>query len=403
MIERAWRKIRLAEAMARPDLRAVAAAALAGHPLCDHCLGRLFAQVDTGLANAARGRTVRAAVGGPPPPPSCWLCHNLFGAVDAWAVRARAAMARWEFDTFAVTSHADPEIAQREAALWDEAGGNMAEPYKQAFNRLLGIALSGDAGRQPDLGRPDVIVRADHITGKVGVRANPLFVRGRYRKLARGFPQCRWRAWPTSIQQIVGDPLCREAGGKDHVLHGCGREDTDVRCLGERPFAVEILRPRRRRLDLAALAAEINRSGRVEVIALETCTRADVTSLKGMRPEKTYRALARLAADVGEDSCRRLGDLVGIVRQRTPTRVLKRRPDIVRERRILSIDWRQLGPREIEIVVRTQAGTYIKELVSGDAGRTLPSVAEILGVPAECAELDVLAIHLDETPGDGAT
>jgi tRNA pseudouridine synthase 10 len=50
--------------------------------------------------------------------------------------------------------------------------------------------------------------------------------------------------------------------------------------------------------------------------------------------------------------------------------------------------------RTVEIEVRTQAGLYVKELVSGDDGRTTPSAAEVLGVPAECVELDVTAIHL---------
>jgi tRNA pseudouridine synthase 10 len=398
MFQRALRKTRLEEAIAQPDLRARAAAALALHPLCDHCLGRLFAQVDTGLSNLQRGRIVRAGVGGPPAPPSCWLCHNLFDAVEAWAVRAIRVLDRWEFDTFAVTSHADPAAEEREAALWTAAGGDLAEPYKQAFNRLLGIALSAATGRQPDLAHPDVTVRADHATGKVGVRANPFFVCGRYRKLARGLPQSRWRTWPTSVQQIVGDPLCREADGTDHLFHGCGREDTDVRCLGERPFAVEIIRPRKRHLDLAALAAAVNASGQVEVIDLKPCTRDDVVRIKSMRPEKTYRALARLSADVSAADCGRLATLVGVIRQQTPTRVLRRRPNLVRERGIVSLDWRQIGPRDVEIVVRTQAGTYIKELVSGDSGRTRPSVAEVLGSPAECAELDVIAIHVDGAP-----
>ena len=46
--------------------------------------------------------------------------------------------------------------------------------------------------------------------------------------------------------------------------------------------------------------------------------------------------------------------------------------------------------------VRTEAGLYVKELVSGDGGRTQPSVAGILGADAECAELDVLAVHTEE-------
>jgi tRNA pseudouridine synthase 10 len=74
-------------------------------------------------------------------------------------------------------------------------------------------------------------------------------------------------------------------------------------------------------------------------------------------------------------------------------RVLKRRPDLVRERRVVALEWRRLDGRTLELTVRAQAGTYIKELLSGNEGRTRPSVAEVLGVPAECAELDVIAIH----------
>ena len=43
-----------------------------------------------------------------------------------------------------------------------------------------------------------------------------------------------------------------------------------------------------------------------------------------------------------------------------------------------------------------QAGTYIKEFVHGDDGRTAPNVAALLGChePAQCLELDVLEIHM---------
>jgi len=37
-------------------------------------------------------------------------------------------------------------------------------------------------------------------------------------------------------------------------------------------------------------------------------------------------------------------------------------------------------------------GLYIKELISGDDGRTKPSISEILNTPAECIELDVLEV-----------
>jgi len=387
--------MRIADVAARPDLRAKAEKALAAGPLCDPCLGRLYAEVDTGLSNAERGRLVREAVGGPPPRPPCPLCGGIFERIDDWAAMAREALAGWEFATLAVASHADPRIAQREANIWTEAGGELAEPYKQEFNRLLGTRLCETTGCETDLSNPDIIVVADHPAGKVDLDVQPLFVAGRYRKLIRGLPQCRWPEWPTSIQEIVGDPILRDAGGKDHLFHGCGREDTDARCLAERPFVLEVVRPRRRRLDWAAMAQAINRSGKVEVLGLGPCQRGQVARLKELRPEKTYRAVAALGRDVTDAECDGLARLVGTIAQRTPTRVIKRRPDLVRSRQVVAMEWRRTGPRTLELTVRAQAGTYIKELVSGDGGRTTPSVAEILGTAAQSVELDVVGIHLD--------
>jgi tRNA pseudouridine synthase 10 len=396
MAERASRKMPLAQALAGPDLAAGLRAALAAGPLCDHCLGRLMAEVDSGLANAQRGRIIREALAAPPPVAVCTVCRGLFGELDAWADRAARALAGWEFDTLAVASHTDPAIVCREEALWQRAGGDFAEPYKREFNRLLGIRLCDRLGREADLSHPDVIVTADHARGETDVRVEPLFACGRYRKLVRGIPQCRWPRWPTSVQQIVGDPIWRASGGEDHLFHGCGREDVDVRCLGERPFVVEVLRPRRRRLEWAAIANQINCSGKVEVLDLVRCTRERVAHLKELRPEKSYRALVRLGGDVDEARLARLSGLVGLVSQQTPLRVLKRRPDLWRERRVFSLQWRRTGARALELTVRTQAGAYVKELVSGDSGRTRPSVAGVLGVAAECAELDVIAVHAEE-------
>jgi len=394
MAEHAWRKMRFPDALGRADLRRRARRSLETGPLCDHCLGRLFAQVDTGLTNADRGRMVRQALGAPPTTAPCRLCRNLFEGIAHWAARAERSLRTVEADTFAVASRPDRRIAEAEQALWDEVGGETAEPYKQEFNRLLGTRLAEATGRQVDLVRPEVQVLAHHRTGRISLRIEPLYLRGRYRKLARGLPQCRWKAWPTSIQEIVGDPVLRAAEGEDHRLHGCGREDTDVRCLGRRPFVLEVRRPRRRHLDWPALVAEINASGRVEVDGLVPCPRAEVARLKALRPEKTYRAVAELDRELPDGDLARLADLVGLVRQRTPTRVLRRRPNRMRRRRVLHLEWKRLGPRRLQLTVRAQAGTYVKELISGDGGRTRPSAAEVLGVEAACVELDVTAIHL---------
>jgi len=43
--------------------------------------------------------------------------------------------------------------------------------------------------------------------------------------------------------------------------------------------------------------------------------------------------------------------------------------------------------------VEAEAGTYIKELISGDEGNTEPSLADVLGAEANCVQLDVTWIE----------
>lgn len=49
--------------------------------------------------------------------------------------------------------------------------------------------------------------------------------------------------------------------------------------------------------------------------------------------------------------------------------------------------------REIESIIVCDGGCYVKELISGDEGRTSPSIAETVGIKAYCKELDVLEIE----------
>jgi len=51
-----------------------------------------------------------------------------------------------------------------------------------------------------------------------------------------------------------------------------------------------------------------------------------------------------------------------------------------------------LSQNRAEIKIRCQGGLYIKELITGDDGRTNPSVASILEVKATPLQLDVMNV-----------
>jgi tRNA pseudouridine synthase 10 len=53
-------------------------------------------------------------------------------------------------------------------------------------------------------------------------------------------------------------------------------------------------------------------------------------------------------------------------------------------------------PHWFVLDIEAQAGTYIKEWVHGDFGRTRPSVGELLGgAEVQIAELDVTQVLMD--------
>ena len=58
----------------------------------------------------------------------------------------------------------------------------------------------------------------------------------------------------------------------------------------------------------------------------------------------------------------------------------------------MSLKAKYIDKRHFLMEIKTEAGTYIKELISGNNGRTRPSVAFLLNTPAECKELDVIKI-----------
>ncbi|AFZ80839.1 hypothetical protein BEWA_002460 [Theileria equi strain WA] len=77
------------------------------------------------------------------------------------------------------------------------------------------------------------------------------------------------------------------------------------------------------------------------------------------------------------------------IKQRNPVRISHRRSQDIRNRTIYSLEIDPIHPRLFLLSISTQAGTYVKEFVTGDLGRTRPSLKSILG----SSELYVL--HLD--------
>ena len=238
------------------------------------------------------------------------------------------------------------------------------------------------------------------------------FFEGRYRKLVRDLPQtifycpeCKGRGCERcegfgkltrdSVQELIARvamPAFR-AGRRKHKFHGAGREDIDVRMLGTgRPFVFEVLNPRVERPDLKELEQRINErfEGRIELINLRWVDRKRVPEVKESRHPKVYGARVRLEHAIDADAYRALIGKRISIHQRTPERVAHRRADLLRVRWIEVEGVEPLEETLLDMRIQSEHGTYIKEAISGDGGRSNPSLSALLSVPCVCEELDVL-------------
>ncbi len=241
-------------------------------------------------------------------------------------------------------------------------------------------------------------------------------------------------------------------------FHASGREDLDVRMLlppihsgdnshiGGRPFVCEVIDAFRlpssrqlstimnqiNRMDIdkeaevsdivvdANITPSLNhnpvsseqssrnrRYGRnpngVDVANLSHCTSADYKGLQGETEHKVKHYGCAVWCETPIKSQEDLDERLGVhtvgrfpmeIQQSTPLRVLHRRAAAVRSRQVLTLSAQWVDEHWFGLHLSTTAGTYVKELVHGDCGRTNPSISSILGCKTDIVRLDCEGIAM---------
>ncbi len=398
------------------------------YPLCDPCLGRLYAQMGYAVENWERGAAIKtmlhmqlvtqfrqgadvrndlvslakvhkptrrflASIGTEVEGLPCYICGGLLTDVERYAHEAARHTGDIDFETFAVGTTIPSDVLKREAEVVAKFLITTGESIKHEINRRIGKEmLKLLTGKRVDKLRPNIVVRIDLLTGKVTVVRNPILLEGKYLKLSRRVAQAkRFGSVKTTLLdklQYVRDFY----GGLEHIIHVSGREDSDVRMLGPgRPLVVEVKQPIRYRGQVPPLVDD-------EVVfrPLSFTTREEVRRLKEKAKVdiKLYRALVYSERPLTAEDLGKMAELSGrIITQYTPRRIKRLHPRRKRTRMVYELTWRLISPHVFELYVRCQGGLYVKEFIHGDGGRTTPSAAEVLNSYLEVLELDVLSIE----------
>jgi tRNA pseudouridine synthase 10 len=389
--------------------------------ICDHCLGRLFAKRSFGLTNVQRGSALRTSHALEYHIPfagyehgTCWICNDLFDSIDIWAEKVADAVQGLEFSTFVIGTRVPPMMSESEEMIWSDLSLDKPEPLKSEMNREVGKAVSALTGKTGDPKNPEVTAVLNIAGDCVELQIAPVRFYGRYCKHERGIPQTHWdcracrgkgcekcgftgKQYPVSVEELIAQAAVQLFSADTGVLHGAGREDIDARMIGTgRPFVMEMVNPKKRTVDLQELEDAVNASAnpRVSVKLERWSDKKTVEMLKSNKAHKTYRILVDIDDSIPCETVRTaVSKLNGaLIHQRTPLRVSHRRADLVRERTVIDITYLGLEESLHSIEVVGEGGLYIKELVSGDGGRTTPSLSEILATPAKVVTLDVVEV-----------
>ena len=352
----------------------------------------------------------------------CYLCQGIFNDLNKYAIAAHNAAKEIEYENFLIGCSPHAEVINREDQFKSKHNLIYAESLKTHFNREVGKIFEKTSNLPVEFKNPDIVFIFDlSFDGfSINTQIKSLFVYGRYKKLIRGIPQSKWfcrncrgagceecdgtgRMYPTSVEEKISESFLKNCIPADSKFHGGGREDVDVRTLGNgRPFVLEIIEPKIRKIDLEFITKRVNKKNKneIEISDLKFTNRKDMIKLKAGAEfsKKTYSALVEFETDIVnifEGKLKELREnlINTIIVQKTPTRVLHRRADLVRKKKVFEIGGKIIDSKRANFSIKSIGGTYIKELIDGDEGRTSPSFSEIFGIRCKCIELDVINIE----------
>ena len=406
-------------------------------PFCLSCLGRVVGKIGFGLDNRERGieilnqLEIQEGAGLEDSLISddsdCKICDGLISEIPNFVALVSTTMSEYSIYSFKIGTIVDKDLLSRESDFQLVFGENIGESIKSQLNRETGIGVWKNTAIEAKIESPDAVAIIDTSYDTIELEIKSLFIEGNYNKFDRTVPQTRWpcsrckgmgcikcdntgQLYPDSVQSLIANSFTRESLCTENLFHGMGREDIDAAMLGDgRPFVLELRMPRIRDINLEGLEKEINEANknRIKVINLRFVDRPRVAELKNTVCDKSYRVDVSVSDRARKKSVRarttsmeslKKGSqrLTGtVIEQRTPTRVSHRRADLVRPRLINSVDVVSFEDNMAELIIRAQHGTYIRELVSGDEGRTVPSLSSLIDANCKVEVLDVLNLHLE--------
>ncbi|MEM3027566.1 MAG: tRNA pseudouridine(54/55) synthase Pus10 [Candidatus Bathyarchaeia archaeon] len=426
------------------------------YPICDSCLGRQLAILSHGTTNDGRGRAAKlflameahrrilegdrnrglallralATKGSSQEaaetlrslgyrikksrkPEPCHLCGGILDGLDGLKALILDALGSYAFNTFVVGVKVPREVIEREDDLRSRLKIRFGESIRSELARRMGKLIAEALGKKVDHKNPDLMILVNPFSKEIEVNSNPLYVKGRYRKLKEGIPQtsrpcplcggmgCQkclgtGKHRPDSIEALIARELLKATGGEGESFHAAAAEGTYALATGKGvPFIVEIRKPKNRFPDLSCIERFVNLAGKdmIEILGLSFASRNDAKLMKqSWRVKEFYEILVEAEEEIDIGRLQEAVEALKKAQIRVEGSGGKEKP---RTFSLYDARARSLDPRTFEFHLLCQGGLNVRAFVTGEEERMEPTFSKILGRRLKCLRIDLLDVQVD--------
>ncbi len=360
------------------------------HPLCDHCLGRMFAENLGVVSHKKLGRYIRDKLK-KKQPKSCYICKNLMSNLDLHVRKMIEISKEYQFSTFLIGAILQPSIHDRDDTIRSELKLRGITGIKSEVTREMGRSFSRRIRVKVDYQNPDVVFTVDFKKDYCEIKPKAILLQARYTKNIRGLPQkqrpcdqcdgkgcfvCDFHGIRefNSIEGKVAKFMIEKFGAQQAKITWIGSEDESSLVIGNgRPFFVKLVNPHKRHI---LLPKKIDLDG-ILMHGMRTITKI---------PSDPVRFHTKVAMEIEAENEISSGLFEDLVNLKEHQIVIYEGSGHKNKRSIYSIKLTRESGRSFKIMMESDGGIPLKRFVAGQ--EVEPSISSILETNCKCKLFD---------------
>jgi tRNA pseudouridine synthase 10 len=360
------------------------------HPLCDHCIGRMFAGKLKILSHKRLGLQIRNKLK-QKQTKQCYICKDLMSELGIHLDKMLELSKEYDFSTFLIGAIIQPSIHDRDDLLRSKFKLRGITSIKSDITREMGKWFSRKTLTKVDYQNPDIVFTIDFKKDQCEIKPKAVLLQGRYTKNIRGLlqkqkscVQCEGKGCFVcdfhginefnSVEGKIAKFLFEKFRAQQAKITWIGSEDESSLVKGNgRPFFSKIINPHKRDV---FLSKKIDLDG-VSIHGLHSISKI---------PSDPVRFRTEAIVEIETENAIKPGKLKELKKLKEQPLTLFEKSGHKNEKKIYSIKFKKKSDKLFRILMESDGGIPIKRFVTGN--EVEPSLSSILETNCKCKLFD---------------